>query len=91
MIAQLVERLPRSRVSWVRILPRAVFSLKKDKAVPGVYIYLCLCLLVMYIHVWGTPVFFHCSSLDVHSFLFTYFFMYCRMGNFHEHAVEVEL
>ena len=37
MIAQLVERLPRSRVSWVRILPRAVVSLKKDKAVLGVY------------------------------------------------------
>ena len=32
-------------VSWVRIPPRAVFSLKKEKAVLGVY--LCLALFIM--------------------------------------------
>ena len=31
---------------WVRIPPRAVFSLKKEKAVLGVYI--CLALFIMY-------------------------------------------
>ena len=31
-------------VLWVRIPPRAVFSLKKEKAVLGVYIFALLCL-----------------------------------------------
>ena len=42
LVAQLVECSPRTQ----SVVPRAVFSLKKEKAVLGVYI--CLALFIMY-------------------------------------------